>query len=187
MNNTGNENISQCLTEDTKAYLNNENYEFFQIPDWDVVDNEYDFNKPYKFFGNHNSPLMYNGKPFDVVNMLDYIPHSLLIPAQIQKNFCDKQILDMFFVQQNLMKHLYLLSQCFFLVNSQFSFKFCETLFNTIAANRRNPLHVFNSVKLKAIVDEALHGSILGNESVNLTLDITFMPNLNGIIDISVS
>lgn len=175
------------VTKSTKMYSNNERYEFFRIPDWTLKNNNtYDFNKPYGFFTDNNDLLMYNGRPFDVNNMIDYIPHSLLIPAQIQKSVCDKHILDMYFIQENLMGRLYYLSQCFFLMNWQFSSKLCEALFDGIITNRNNPDNIFNPVKLKSIVNEAVNDSFPGNETHNLSLNISFIPHLNGIIDISV-
>lgn len=159
----------------------------FEIPDWTSVDNVYDFNKPYGFFLANDNALMYNDKPFDVINMIDYLPQSLLIPARIQKNVCDKQILDMFFVQENLMGRLFYLSQCFFLMNWKFSSRLCETLFDGIVSNRQKPMNIFNPVKLKSIVDEAIQDSFSGIKQHNLTLEVTFLPHLNGIIDITVS
>lgn len=157
------------------------------MPDWTLVDNIYDFNKPYGFFSDYNDSLKYNGNCFDVINMIDYIPHSILIPARIQKSVCDKKILDMYFVQENLMKHLYYLSQCFFLMNWAFSSKLCTTLFDAIITNRQQPSNIFNPVKLKSIVDDAIQDSFPSYELHNLTLEMTFIPGLNGIIDISVS
>lgn len=157
------------------------------MPDWNSDDNTYDFNKPYGFFKDNNHSLTYNGQLFDVINMLDYIPHSILIPARLQKNVYDKQILEMFFVQENLMGRLYYLSQCFFLMNGTFSSKLCESLFDGIITNRQQPVNIFNPVKLKSIVDEAIQDSIFRNKQYNLTLEMTFIPHLNGIIDISVS
>lgn len=159
----------------------------FKIPNWTSVDNVYNFNKPYGFFLNTNDPLIYNDKSFDVTNMLDYLPQSLLIPARIQKNVCDKQILDMFFIQENLMGRLYYLSQSFFLMNWKFSSRLCETLFDGIVSNRQKPMNIFNPVKLKSIVDEAIQDSFSVNMQHNLTLEITFLPRLNGNIDITVS
>jgi len=182
-----NKNITDVTTETIQVYSDNESYEFFQLPDWTSVNNTYDFNKPYGFFIDHDEALIYNDKRFDVINMIDYVPHSILIPARIQKNVCDQQILDLFFVQENLMGRLYYLSQCFFLMNWQFSSKLCETLFNGIVTNRKNQLKVFNSFKLMSILDEAIQNSFSGNEQHNLTLDIIFIPCLHGNIDISVS
>jgi len=159
----------------------------FQIPDWTSVNNIYDFNKPYGFFLDHNDSLIYNSNIFDVVNMIDYIPHSILIPARIQKSVCDKQILDMYFAQKKLMEHLYYLSQCFFLMNWTFSSKLCMTLFDGILANRQQPTNIFNPVKLKSIVDDAIQDSFPRHELHDLTLEMTFIPSLNGFIDISVS
>lgn len=119
--------------------------------------------------------------------MIEYVPHTILIPAYIQKNVCNKQILDMFFVQENLMGHLYYLSQCFFLMNGTFSSKLCEALFDGIITNRQQPLNIFNPVKLKSVVDEAIQNSFFRNKQHNLTLELTFIPRLNGIIDISVN
>jgi hypothetical protein len=167
-------------------YSDNENYELFQIPDWTSINNSYEFDKPYGFFLDLNDSLTYNDKPFDVINMIDYVPHSILIPARIQKSVCDKQILDMYFVQENLMGHLYFLSQCFFLMNCQFTSKLRETLFNDIATNRQNPVNIFNSIKLKSIVDEAIQDSFSENWQHGLTLENTFIPRLNGVIEISV-
>lgn len=183
-----NKNISN-VTQSIKMYSNCESYEFFQIYDWASVYNIYDFNKPHGFFIDHNDSLIYNDKPIDVISMIDYVPHSILIPARIQKNVCDKQILNLFFIQENLMGRLYYLSQCFFLMNWQFSSKLCEMLFDGIATNRQNPLNIFNPVMLTSIVDESVqYGfSEMRNEQHNLTLEITFIPRLNGIIDISVS
>lgn len=174
------------LTE-TDHYLNNENYEFFSLVDWDSVNDTYDFNKPYGFFTNNNKQLLYNGKPFDVINMIDYVPHSILIPARIQKSVCDKQILNLFFIQENLMGRLYFLSQCFFLMSKQFSSKLCDTLFDGIINNRQKPLNIFNPVTLKSIMDEIIQDTFPGNELHKLKLDVTFIPHLNGIVDISVS
>lgn len=185
-NDTRNENVPK-YSEITEMYLKNESHDFFQIPDWTTVNNEYNFNKAYGFFVDNNDPLTYNGKPVDIVNMVDYIPHSLLIPARIQKAVCDKLIMDMFFIQENLMSRLYYLSQCFFLINWRFSSKLCETLFNGIVANRQKPTNIFNSIKLKSIVEEAIQDSFSGNEPHNLTLEMSFVPYLNGFIDISVS
>lgn len=168
-------------------YSSNESCELFQIPSWTFFDNAYNFNKPYGFFLNSNDSLTYNDKPFDVINMMDYLPQSLLIPARIQKNVCDKQILDMFFIQENLMGRLYYLSQCFFLMNWNFSSRLCETLFNGIVSNRQKPMNIFNPVKLKSIVDEAIQDSFSENMEHNFTLEITFLPRLNGIINITVS
>lgn len=168
-------------------YSDNENYEFFQIPDWTLINNSYEFNKPHGFFIDLDDPLSYNDKPFDVINMIDYVPHSILIPARIQKSVCDKQILDMYFVHANLMGHLYFLSQCFFLMNWQFSSKLSQALFNGIAINRKNPVNIFNSVKLKSIVDEAIQDSFPENQLHNLKLENTFIPRLNGVIEISVN
>lgn len=182
-----NKNITNVTIETTQIYSDNKSYDFFQIPDWTSVNNTYDFNKPYGFFIDHDDVLTYNDKPFDVINMLDYVPHSILIPARLQKSVCDRQILDLFFVQKNLMGHLYYLSQCFFLMNWQFSSKLCELLFNGIVTNRQNPLNIFNSFKLTSIIDEAIQNSFSRMEQHNLTLDITFIPRLNGNIDISVS
>lgn len=159
----------------------------FHVPDWTLNNNTYNYNEPYGFFTDKNDLLIYNGRPFDVINMIDYIPHSLLIPARIQKSVCDKHILDMYFIQENLMGRLYFLSQCFFLMNWQFSSRLCEALFDGIVNNRLKPDNIFNPVKLKSIVDEAILDSFPDNESHNFTLDISFIPHLNGIIDISVS
>lgn len=177
------------VTESIKMCSKNESYEFFQVYNWVSVNNIYDFNKPQGFFIDHNDSLMYNDKPIDVINIFDYVPHSILIPARIQKNVCDKQILDLFFIQENLMGHLYYLSQCFFLMNWQFSSKLCEMLFDGITTNRQNPLNIFNPVMLTSIVDESVKCGIseMKNKQHNLTLEITFIPRLNGIIDISVS
>lgn len=175
------------VTETNKIYSNDESYEFFKIPDWTTCNNTYEFNKPYGFFTTHNDSLIYNGKPFDVINMIDYVPHSLLIPARIQKSVCDKQILDLFFVQENLMSCLYRLSQCFFFMNWRFSSKLCETLFDGIINNRHKPLNIFNPAKLKSIVDEAIQDSFSENDQHNFTLEQTFIPHLSGVIDISVS
>ncbi|CAH1715127.1 unnamed protein product [Aphis gossypii] len=180
-------NKNEIITNviDHKIYLDSENYELFQMPDWTSVDNIYDFNKPYGFFSDYNDSLKYNGNCFDVINMIDYIPHSILIPARIQKSVCDKKILDMYFVQENLMVHLYYLSQCFFLMNWAFSSKLCTTLFDGIVTNRQQPSNIFNPVKLKSIVDDAIQDSFPRYELHNLTLEMTFIPGLNGIIDIS--
>ncbi|KAE9541644.1 hypothetical protein AGLY_003635 [Aphis glycines] len=180
-------NKNEIITNviDHKIYLDSENYELFQMPDWTSVDNIYDFNKPYGFFSDYNDLLKYNGNCFDVINMIDYIPHSILIPARIQKSVCDKKILDMYFVQENLMEHLYYLSQCFFLMNWAFSSKLCTTLFDGIITNRQQPSNIFNPVKLKSIVDDAIQDSFPRYELHNLTLEMTFIPGLNGIIDIS--
>ncbi|XP_027851276.2 gamma-tubulin complex component 6-like isoform X2 [Aphis gossypii] len=180
-------NKNEIITNviDHKIYLDSENYELFQMPDWTSVDNIYDFNKPYGFFSDYNDSLKYNGNCFDVINMIDYIPHSILIPARIQKSVCDKKILDMYFVQENLMEHLYYLSQCFFLMNWAFSSKLCTTLFDGIVTNRQQPSNIFNPVKLKSIVDDAIQDSFPRYELHNLTLEMTFIPGLNGIIDIS--
>ncbi|XP_060839023.1 gamma-tubulin complex component 6-like isoform X1 [Rhopalosiphum padi] len=180
-----NENVIITNVTDDKIYSDSENYELFQMPDWTSVNNIYEFNKPYGFFSDNNDPLTYNGNCFDVVNMIDYIPHSILIPARIQKSVCDKQILDMYFVQENLMGHLYYLSQCFFLMNWSFSSKLCTTLFDGIVTNRRQPSNIFNPVKLKSIVDDAIQDSFTNYELHDLTLEMTFIPSSNGIIDIS--
>lgn len=170
---------------DIKIYSNDESYELFQIPDWTLVNNIYDFNKPYGFFLDHNDSLIYNSNIFDVMNMIDYVPHSILIPARIQKSVCDKQILNMYFYQEKLMEHLYYLSQCFFLMNWTFSSKLCQTLFDGIVTNRQQPTNIFNPVKLKSIVDDAIQDSFPRHELHNLTLEMTFIPSLNGFIDIS--
>lgn len=183
-----NRNITN-VTSTIKMYSENENYEFFQMCDWtSSVNNIYDFNKPHGFFIDYNDSLIYNGKPIDVNNVIDYVPHSILIPARIQKSICDKQILDLFFIQENLMGRLYYLSQCFFLMNWQFSSKLCETLFDGIATNRQNPLNIFNPVMLTSIVDESVQYAFSEmRNNHNLILEIAFIPRLNGIIDISVS
>ncbi|XP_025414024.1 gamma-tubulin complex component 6-like isoform X2 [Sipha flava] len=180
-----NDNITNVKETMKLMYSDNENYELFQIPDWTSINNSYEFDKPYGFFLDLNDSLTYNDKPFDVINMIDYVPHSILIPARIQKSVCDKQILDMYFVQENLMGHLYFLSQCFFLMNCQFTSKLRETLFNDIATNRQNPVNIFNSIKLKSIVDEAIQDSFSENWQHGLTLENTFIPRLNGVIEIS--
>lgn len=185
--NSCNEDKKMTNFTETNHYLNNENYEFFSLVDWTSVNDTYDFNKPYGFFTNNNKQLLYNGKPFDVMNMIDYIPHSLLIPARIQKSVCDKQILDLFFIQENLMGRLYFLSQCFFLMSKQFSSKLCDTLFDGIITNRQKPLNIFNPVTLKSIMDEIIQDTFSGNELYKLKLNVTFIPHLNGIVDISVS
>lgn len=156
------------------------------MPDWTSDIHTYDFNKPYGFFTDDNGVLMYNGKRFDIIDMIDYVPHSILIPARILKNVCEKQILDLFFVEKNLMGCLYYLSQLFFLMSRQFSSKLCDTLFDDIICNRQKPLNVFNPVKLKSILDEAIQYSFSDNKPDNFKLEVTFMPYLNGIIDISV-
>uniref|UniRef100_A0A2H8TK13 Gamma-tubulin complex component n=1 Tax=Melanaphis sacchari TaxID=742174 RepID=A0A2H8TK13_9HEMI len=180
-------NKNEIITNVTnnRIYLDNENYELFQMPDWTSVNNTYDFNKPYGFFSDHNDPLTYNGNLFDVINMIDYVPHSILIPARLQKSVCDKQILEMYFVQEHLMERLYYLSQCFFLMNWTFSSNLCTTLFDGIVTNRRQPSNIFNPVKLKSIVDDAIQDSFPKYELHNLTLEMTFIPSLNGIIDIT--
>lgn len=181
------ENITSVIETMKLMYSDNENYDFFQIPDWTSINNSYEFDKPHGFFIDLHDSLTYNNKPFDVINMIDYIPHSILIPARILKSVCDKQILNMYFVQENLMGHLYFLSQCFFLMNWQFSSKLSETLFNGIATNRQNPVNIFNTVKLKSIVDEAIQDSFPESQKYNLTLENTFIPRLNGVIDVSVN
>lgn len=185
-NDIHNENVINITKTIKSSYANDDSYEMFQMLDWSSVDNIYDFNKPYGFFINNNGPLTYNGQIFDVVNMIEYVPHTILIPSCIQKHVCDKQILEMFFVQENLMGHLYYLSQCFFLMNGKFSSKLCEALFDGIITNRQQPVNIFNPVKLKSIVDEAIQKSFSRNKQYNLTLELTFIPRLNGIIDISV-
>lgn len=170
---------------ETDKNLNSENYNFFPLPDW-TIDDAYDFNRPYGFFVDNNKSLVYNGKTFDVINMIDYVPHSLLIPARMQKDFCDKQILNLFFVQENLMRQLYFLSQCFFLMSGQFSSKLCDTLFVGINSNREKPLNIFNPVTLKSIMNEAIQDSFPDSELYNLRLDVVFIPHLKGIVDISV-
>lgn len=175
------------VTDVVKMFSNNESYELFEIPDWTSVNNVYDFNKPCGFFLDQNDSLTYNGNVFDVINMIDYVPHSILIPARIQKSVCDKQILDMYFVQENLMGHLYYLSQCFFLMNWTFSSKLCKTLFDGIVMNKQQPANIFNPVKLKSILDDAIQDSFPRNELHNLTLEMAFIPSLNEVINISVS
>lgn len=172
---------------ETDINLNRENYDFFSMPDWTFIDNSYDFKRPYGFFMNNNNTLVYNGKTLDVINMLDYVPHSLLIPARIQNYVCNKQILNLFFVEENLMGQLYFLSQCFFLMNGQFSSKLCDTLFVGINSNREKPLNVFNPITLKSFMIEAIQDSFPDSELHNLRLDVAFIPYLKGIIDISVS
>ncbi|CAI6367853.1 unnamed protein product [Macrosiphum euphorbiae] len=186
-NTDGYSNTTENITNvtDIKIYSNNESYELFQIPDWTSVNNIYDFNKPYGFFVDHDDSLTYNGNIIDVINMIDYVPHSILIPARIQRSVCDKQILDMYFSQENLMEHLYYLSQCFFLMNWSFSSKLCMALFEGIVTNRQQPTNIFNPVKLKSIVDDAIQDSFPRHELHNLTLEMTFIPGLNGFIDIS--
>lgn len=175
------------ITNNVQMSSNSDSSNFFQIPDWTCVNNTYDFNKPHGFFMDNSEPLIYNGKTVNVINMIDYVPHSILIPARIQKNVCDKQILDMYFVQENLMGRLYYLSQCFFLMNWQFSSKLCDLLFDGIINNRQKPYNIFNQIKLKSIVDEAIQDGFSLNEQHNLTLEMTFIPYLNGVIEISVN
>lgn len=170
---------------ETDKNLNSENYNFFPLPDW-TIDDTYDFNRPYGFFVDNNSSLVYNGNIFDVINMIDYVPHSLLIPARIQKDVCDKQILNLFFAHENLMGKLYFLSQCFFLMSRQFSSKLCDTLFVSINSNREKPLNIFNPITLKSIMNEAIQDSFPDSELHNLRLDVVFIPHLKGIVDISV-
>lgn len=164
-----------------------DSHNFFQIPDWTSINNTYDFDKPYGFFMDPYDTLIYNNKMVDVINIMDYVPHSILIPARIQKDVCDKQILDMFFVQENLLGRLYYLSQCFFLMNWQFSSKLCNLLFDGIIINRQKPFNIFNQTKLKSIVDEAIQDGFSLNKQHNLTLEMTYIPYLNGVIEIAVN
>ncbi|XP_050430846.1 uncharacterized protein LOC126839533 isoform X2 [Adelges cooleyi] len=132
----------------------------FRVPDWKNVErNEYDLHNPYGFFMESDKVLTYHGKPIDIPSLLKNLPYTILIPSRMCKINCNRQILDRLFKQETLLDELQYLSQCFFLVNSRFTSKLCETLYESMAINRQNPRRLFNQNRLRTIVDDAIQCS----------------------------
>ncbi|XP_050527317.1 uncharacterized protein LOC126897623 isoform X2 [Daktulosphaira vitifoliae] len=178
-------NILKCNSDPSPTNVVNEAPNIFVTPDWNNVEkNDYDLNNPYGFFMENNKPLIYHNKPIDIVTMLDCIPYTLLIPSNIKKKNCNKEILNIILNEEQLVNKLNFLSQCFFLVNSQFSSKFCDNLYESISINRKKSDHLFNSNRLSLILDEAIQDSFTKITPLNITIMVVGELSLDDSIQI---